>query len=58
MRSLKWPRPLAPAPLAPLQGLLVALSMILTWVALDHGLKRTLWIYSAAFGVAMIWCVG
>jgi len=32
--------------------------MILTWVALDHGLKRTLWIYSAAFGVAMIWCVG
>jgi hypothetical protein len=53
MRSLKWLKPLALALWIHLHAILLALSMILTWVAFDHDLKRTLWIYSAGFGVTM-----
>ena len=58
MRSLKCAKPLALALWMHLHALLLALSMILTWVAFDHDLKRILWIYSAVFGVTMIWCTG
>ena len=56
MRSLKWLRPLALVLWIHLQALLLALSLILTWVGFDHDLRRTLWFYSAVFGVTMIWC--
>jgi hypothetical protein len=58
MRSLKWLKPLALGLWIHLHALLLALSMILTWVVFDHDVKRTLWIHSAIFGATMIWCTG
>lgn len=58
MKSLKWLKPLGLGLWVHLQAFLLALVMILMWEAFDHDLKRILWIYSAAFGVTMIWSVG
>ena len=58
MRSLKWLTPLAQVLWVVLQVLLVELSMYVMWATFGHDLKRILWSYSFAFGVAIIWAVG